>query len=67
MDNQNTELIGASSSFVWREPNGSLTYLNLHNRTKAECLRVARAFGYVERCWYRPSTWGNRFKFYYKK
>lgn len=65
MHDQNTRLIGAAATFVWKET-GGITYLNLYDKTKQECLRIAREFGYVDPCWYRPKTWGNHFTYSYK-
>lgn len=50
-------------TFYWKDKTG-VSKLDLHDKTIEEALNVARYMGYRDRCWYRPSTWGNHFVFY---
>ena len=45
-------------SFWWK--NGSEQgECRLHDKTFNEALTIAKKFGFVEPCWYKPGTWNN--------
>ena len=63
MNESSTEPLG-DHSFYW-EGTGTMGYLNLHDKTHAEAVKIATERGYRPWCWYRPSTWDNQHRAYY--
>ena len=45
--------------FYWQAKDGNEQECTLYNRTIKDAIPIAKAFGFIEPKWYRPSTWGN--------